>query len=920
MSAGQVNFPSAQSIAPITGSFPFYPLPFNVGGNLQNYQFSYHANTNAQPVASSDPAAFQTISPAPFYGNPAATYQPIISNMPAAIATSTTLPFTPTIPSQPANMPTVINLNGSSWMLVPIFADQTATINLQNAALAPTVNPQPPLQQPSTPSYASSLSAASPKEKKPSTSQLNPNAEEFVASAPFQDAEPVTEEEPTPLYNYRSPLYTGPAGNYVPPTTSQAQKKLSDNQKPVEKPRASARLPILPWTDKATTTTPVSASTKPPVAETAATTASASLSRETSKSASETAAAVKSPIVVVPTLPSTTSTVAPDTALAASPSNLAALPSASSTAAPKPLTEEQEKVAKTAENSGLVHKAPNEAPKLTQPPGTYEYCLHLFDGNRLDEALSVINNLISEKPENKFLYIRALILYNLKCQKKGNDDQAFKDLALIIQNSTGKEKSVVDLKIKALNFLANLYYKDSKIDEAQKLFEEVVSLSSDHHHTTFLFLALIAFEKGKYGEVKKYLTKLINCGGPSVLAFIKISEKLGSEKYNPADSPNIEIFKKWFIDYLKHFRSGVFFLMETRQSPSEKDRKSLASTLYQTAIDTTQAIARDTFQRLQAYEKDVAQLNKGCFFSRDYGTALIESDQKLSAKNVTNSEPTIAKRMLEQYKQSDCFYGGSINPKFFTRFKITKAYGLLRSVFGINDNVKPSDALAAAIEGPTLIDDALALKISMYKAIMQSIGKEKFDAIFSSNHWTPLYISNDYKTPLDYLLVEKKYKKISELQMGEMALIANCTSYHFKHFSGEKGALQVMCLEPGVDPKLLCLSLNPKGVKLNKIIEELRKAFNRPEIKYTDLFAPETVESLRKAMSPSIQEERSRYKNKVLNISEFIRLGGGNIEKYTALDIDKIEKLKKASIIDCKLMLKAWQMEHIAIETAKTLK
>lgn len=913
MPAGQVSFPSTQSILQTTGSIPFYPPNTDAATNLQNYQFSYHANPNTQPTAPTASAA-------------ATTYLPTLSNISAAPATSAAVPFTPTIPSQPNNMPSIINLNGISYMVVPIFQNQTTMISPPSATVQPIVNPQTPIQHAPILTYASSpsaasysLSAATPQTpKKPST--LKPSAAEFI---PASANEHLT-EEPAPLYNYSSPLYFGPAmRHFVASPSKQAETKLSSERKPIEK-RPSSRLPILPWTDKAATATAVTpeaavstpssiTSVIPPATGTAAVAASAdkAVTAAATLASAQPNAETRQVVVSRPQLSSLTGT--PETSLAASNPDAVKLQSAAaSTTPPQPLTEEQQKIANAAANSGLVPKATNESPKPAQT-GTFECCQELFAQKKLDEALDAVNKLISGniKPENRALFLRAEILISLKNLNKADDAQAYKDLANIIENSSSTE--AIKDKIKAMGLLAYLYYYDGKIDDAQKLYEKILNINESP--LVLGMLGLIAFEKGAYKAAKDYLAKLPNHNDPRVIAFIKISEKLGSENYKPLNSPAVEKFINSLKLSLKNFRQCVCYMLEA-STPSEENSKA-ANSIYQSAIDSTLGIVRDSINRLQASSMNVAHLNKGCFFAREYGQALIASDRRLSTKKDKNSEPTAVKKRLDLYKQKDRFLYGYINTKFYT---LQKLNDLGRRTFRINADVKPSDAINAAIEGPSLIDDTLAFQISLYKTIMHAIGKEKFDAIFSSKGITPLEISDFYSIPLDYLQVDKTYKSISDLQMGETAIINNCRTYNIKHFKGEKAGLQVMCLKPGKNPTLLCFGSNPNGVKLDDVIESLRKEFNKPEIKYSDLFTAETAEGIRSAMPQIYAIKRVKQKNKLLTAIEFKNLGGGFVGNYKALDINKIEKLKKAGIRDCQLMLLAWQLEHSAIIASADLK
>jgi len=318
---------------------------------------------------------------------------------------------------------------------------------------------------------------------------------------------------------------------------------------------------------------------------------------------------------------------------------------------------------------------------------------------------------------------------------------------------------------------------------------------------------------------------------------------------------------------------------------------------------------------MEGYTKNLSLLKQGCFYSTENSRALLEADKILDSQRTDKSQPTSAKQWHEFLRSKGNFYHGFVNKKFFEHVsQPSSPTGFCPNHYAIKGQVLPSEALDSLIKGLTFLDCGAIMDVGYYKAILEVIGKEKFDVIFSRESETPLCIGRkNLLNPINSLIVGKEYKKISQLKKGEMAHIRSIEDYRIKHLNGEAAGFNVICIEEGKNPKFIGFGLNPAGVTVEEITEVLRKEYNKAEVNDSDQFTPEIATKLRKDHSKADVKKRRKLKTETLTSEQFKKRGGGRIipEGYQALDTEKIEMLKNASTSVCQTLLKKWQNDYV---------
>ena len=166
--------------------------------------------------------------------------------------------------------------------------------------------------------------------------------------------------------------------------------------------------------------------------------------------------------------------------------------------------------------------------------------------------------------------------------------------------------------------------------------------------------------------------------------------------------------------------------METIIHPVSSSSQALSLTLEEVdsflndkIVEWIQVITQDTTSRMEGYSKSRSLLNQGLYSTDAYFKAL--------ATKKDNPR-------FNYFRNKDAFLQGYASPKHFNEVTDPSSpTGKMQYVIVIKEGVKPSDAMNAFQEGPTITGCAEVCEFVYYRAIQALIGDEKFNYIFSAD-------------------------------------------------------------------------------------------------------------------------------------------------------------------------------------------
>lgn len=219
---------------------------------------------------------------------------------------------------------------------------------------------------------------------------------------------------------------------------------------------------------------------------------------------------------------------------------------------------------------------------------------------------------------------------------------------------------------------------------------------------------------------------------------------------------------------------------EKMKKPVKKVAMGLEERINASALETMQLLCERMQKKKQECLTKPTAINTGVFYPNTYYELL---EKMLQCPFSTKVKGVIQKR-LNIMVANDNFYHGTASKEFFKPVASTQSVsGLQPCAFALKDSsVRPSDALMAILDDKCLIFISCgeAVLIAYYKALLDVLGKEKFDYIFAADGPIPFALWwNNPKNPLLALT------KLSPLVDGCYVYKANTELYPCKHFNGD---------------------------------------------------------------------------------------------------------------------------------------
>ena len=186
-----------------------------------------------------------------------------------------------------------------------------------------------------------------------------------------------------------------------------------------------------------------------------------------------------------------------------------------------------------------------------------------------------------------------------------------------------------------------------------------------------------------------------------------------------------------------------------------------------------------------------------------------------------------------------------LSNEYYWDIRVARENGIsLLSYFQSFDYIKPSDALKSFIIGPTFLECANAIQVTIYHHILNIVGEEKFNYLFG-NLLTPFIITpyifepiqlsirkktTDYRyeaitgNPLYFLYDEIYDYSLDSLENNDIVYIGGVSLYQRKHFSGVLSGFNLICYRPSKSDEPRFVGFGPNEFATGPLMyEEIRQ-------------------------------------------------------------------------------------------------
>lgn len=229
-----------------------------------------------------------------------------------------------------------------------------------------------------------------------------------------------------------------------------------------------------------------------------------------------------------------------------------------------------------------------------------------------------------------------------------------------------------------------------------------------------------------------------------------------------------------------------------------------------------------------------------------------ESEQALRTKKATQGvfypgdlihllEASKEHALLEGARNQKCFINGWVNADYFDSV-VEKLPDRRRQIrcfsFIAKDEVTASEALKAAKTGLRILDCGNVCEIALYDALLQELGEDKFNRLFSKEHGQKLNIgfTHDEVQPMRYFcrFTEAAIQQIPgqvgsrRVQVGDVVSFNGVDEYRKKHPNGMGSNYNVVCIDatPG-SQKYVGHGLSAKGAAEAEIALLMANEYNQ---------------------------------------------------------------------------------------------
>lgn len=337
--------------------------------------------------------------------------------------------------------------------------------------------------------------------------------------------------------------------------------------------------------------------------------------------------------------------------------------------------------------------------------------------------------------------------------------------------------------------------------------------------------------------------------------------------------------------------TSVLALLSTPREQNWNSKEELRTIITDLFVQKFKGIVSDNHQRMQGYKTNSRVLNQGMYYANDYYLALVDMKQT---------------KRLDWLRDKGNFFHGYAPVSHFTMLDEPRsATGKGICMYRVKPGVSPSDALNEFVKGFSFLGCAEAITVSMYLTVLDMIGKEKFDAIYSQPV-TALNIGDSDPIATHLILMSCTE---GEMEKGMFGYMAGHPYYSYKHPNGEERGFNVLCSEVNEErkPIFLAFGLDPQGVDEDEVAQALVNGYNKPAI---------TKELISEKLWPTVfsyeTEVASRQLalDKVWSIKELRNLNpscGRFLLEKGVINVDRVMALIQAPLEQVTGMMASWK-------------
>ena len=251
-------------------------------------------------------------------------------------------------------------------------------------------------------------------------------------------------------------------------------------------------------------------------------------------------------------------------------------------------------------------------------------------------------------------------------------------------------------------------------------------------------------------------------------------------------------------------------------------------------------IIEDNENRMNGYKTNSILINKGIYYPNEYYKIIKNLADHKRKERVNN--PNLTKEQLAELSPEEkrlnwlvehgSFFHGIVPKCFSINKNILSETGYAPINYQLNKGEKPSTALNSLISGLTFIGCAEVIQVAEYSALLEVLGEEKFNTIFSAEGKTPLTTGGSVKcdppAPCDCFL--DRDEQSQSFKKGQFVFFPNIPEYTEKHLDGEAAGWNTICIEDGDNPKFIGFGFSKDGVLLKRINQAFYDEYNKAPI------------------------------------------------------------------------------------------
>jgi len=308
-------------------------------------------------------------------------------------------------------------------------------------------------------------------------------------------------------------------------------------------------------------------------------------------------------------------------------------------------------------------------------------------------------------------------------------------------------------------------------------------------------------------------------------------------------------------------KSNSLNSFQSLASSAAGDAEDLKMRIGSIVAKTAQKIAADFKKRKEGFSGDVKLLESGCWYPNDYCFALRSANQTVR---------------LTFFINNGSFYHGFPNTKKtgLEYIPFDNATGKMTIACRLPEKgIKASDAIKAFQENLVLADCAQLCQVSQYQALLEILGEERFNKLFSSaSHPKDRLVISSYAVQENSLLVFLKQKTTKEkdgfrvLEVGQRVAFENFQIYGLKHLNGEAGGFNTICVDATPSaPKFVALGTPPEGLTEEGINSLMVEEYNKTPVDFS-IFSSEIEKKIKAKFNPRLLPESQKLKDHKLTV------------------------------------------------------